>query len=428
MSDKPMRKWTVVALFFGAAVITEITRIALAVAAPTLMKLYDISPQVMGYVLSGWNWGYTGFLLLVGPLVDRFGPWLVMGIGWTIASLTTVALPVASTPVSIFLMRALFGLGSSVRLPSQASSLARWFAPAERATAVGLCFSGSPIGLAVGATMAAFVLNFLGWKAVFYCIGGASMLVTLLWLGLYPDKKVGRHGPSTQGESREGNQVARVSLASLLRHRSVWGLIFAQMGYLYAYFFFMTWLPGYLTLERKMTLLRTGIVASLPFWMGMIGTIAGGWLGDHLIRRGFSTTASRKGLVGAGLILATIMVITAAFTSQTWLAVTLLTLCMGSMRITTASFHATPMDLAPPGAAGSLACIQNFAGTLSGLLAAIVTGHIVQATGSFVAALVVAGSMALLGAISYVFLIGRLETLHMAPSVTSIQQRPSQGL
>lgn len=407
-----MKKWTIVGLFWGVHISTEVIRIALAVAAPTLMQLYHISPKAMGYVLSGWNWGYTGSLLFAGLLVDRFGPWIVLGIGWGVWSLATLALPMASTAVSIFLMRALFGIGNSVRLPSQASALARWFGPAERATAVGLCFSGNQVGPAVGATIAAFILNFLGWRAMFYWIGAASLLLGLLWLGLYPEKKVGRH--ASFSPSLEGNQMTRVPLFSLLRHRSVWGVIFTQVGYLYAYFFFLTWLPGYLILERKMTVLRTGIVASLPFWVGMIGTAGGGWLGDYLIRRGFSRTASRKGIVGTGFTLSTIMVITAAFTYQTWLAVTLLTLCVGCMRIATASIHSTPIDLAPPGAVGSLASIQNFAGNVSGLLGTIVTGYIVQATGSFVAALVVAGAMALLGAISYLFLVGRLETLQIA--------------
>ncbi len=160
-----------------------------------------------------------------------------------------------------------------------------------------------------------------------------------------------------------------------------------------------------------MTLLETGIFAGFPFWMGMVGVVGGGWLGDHLIRRGVSRTVSRKGMIVTGLNGATILIVTAAFVTQTWLVVALLILCMGSLRMTTASANSAPIDLAPPGAVASLASLQNFAGNISGLLAPIVTGFIVGTTGSFFFALLVAGGMALLGACSYLFLVGPLETL-----------------
>jgi sugar phosphate permease len=187
------------------------------------------------------------------------------------------------------------------------------------------------------------------------------------------------------------------------------------MGYLYAYFFFVSWLPGYLVLERKMTLLQSGIASALPFWAGLLGTLGGGWLGDYLIQRGMTTTVSRKGIIGVGLTVSTVLVVTAAYVEQSWLAVTLLTLSVGSLRLATGSVNSLPIDLAPPAAVGSLTSIQNFFANIGGLLAPIVTGRIVNVTGSFVIALVVAGGMALFGAISYVFIMGNVDKDPLAP-------------
>ena len=97
------------------------------------------------------------------------------------------------------------------------------------------------------------------------------------------------------------------------------------------------------------------------------------------------------------------------FAERSWLAVTLLTLSVGSLRLATGSVNSIPIDLAPLAAVGSLTSIQNFVGNIGGLLAPIVTGHIVNVTGSFVVALVVAGGMALFGAISYLFIMGDVE-------------------
>jgi hypothetical protein len=137
--------------------------------------------------------------------------------------------------------------------------------------------------------------------------------------------------------------------------------------------------------------------------------LGGGWLGDYLIQRGVTTTVSRKSIIGAGLAASTVLVVGAAYVGQTWLAVTLLTLCVGSLRLATGSVNSLPIDLAPREAVGWLTAIQNFFGNVGGLLAPIITGRLVSRTGSFVISLVVAGGMALFGAISYLFIMGNLE-------------------
>ena len=409
-----------VSLLFGAQLCSYMIRYTLSIVAPTLMTLYHLSPQTMGYILSGWNWSYTAGLLFVGPAVDRFGAWIVMGSGSVVWGVSTIALPVATTATSLFLLRMIFGFGHSMLIPAGASAISRRFNVKERTRAVAIAFTGNQVGLAAGATVAAFLLAHLGWQAVFYGVGGASLLFTLAWFAFYPDKRIGRLAAPSGG-------IRRVSWLSLLRYRSTWGIAFGQMGYLYAYFFFVSWLPGYLVLERKMTLLESGIAAALPFWVGMLGTLGGGWLGDHLIQRGVTTTVSRKSIIGAGLMTATVLVVVAAYTAQSWLAVALLTLCVASLRLTTGSVNSLPIDLAPPAAVASLTSIQNVFGSIGGLLAPIVTGRIVTLTGSFVTSLLVAGGMALFGAISYLFIMGDIRKDSITPAGSSVISRVSSS-
>ena len=409
-----------VSLLFGAQLCSYMIRYTLSIVAPTLMTLYHLSPQTMGYILSGWNWSYTAGLLFVGPAVDRFGAWIVMGSGSVVWGVSTIALPVATTATSLFLLRMIFGFGHSMLIPAGASAISRRFNVKERTRAVAIAFTGNQVGLAAGATVAAFLLAHLGWQAVFYGVGGASLLFTLAWFAFYPDQRIGRLAAPNGG-------IRRISWLSLLRYRSTWGIAFGQMGYLYAYFFFVSWLPGYFVLERKMTLLESGIAAALPFWVGMLGTLGGGWLGDHLIQRGVTTTVSRKSIIGAGLMTATVLVVVAAYTAQSWLAVALLTLCVASLRLTTGSVNSLPIDLAPPAAVASLTSIQNVFGSIGGLLAPIVTGRIVTLTGSFVTSLLVAGGMALFGAISYLFIMGDVRKDSITPAGSSVISRVSSS-
>jgi len=412
------QKWGVVGLCFGALAMSSVVRISLGIAAPTLMKEFDISPVTMGYVLSGWNWAYTACQLIIGPVVDRFGSWIVLGLGAGVWSLSTIALPLATTALALFLFRAVFGIGHSMLIPAQASTISKWFRSEQRSTALGFAFSGSQVGSAVGAAACAFLLASFGWRSIFYWIGAANLLFAIIWILFHPDKKIGIQ--AKLGPERETETVERVPIFTLLfgtgdnslgvrlrNCRSAWGLAFGQMGYLYAYHVFISWIPSYLIIERNMSVQLTGIAASLPFVMGMAGTIGGGWLGDHLIRRGLNHTTARKTVVGIGMMVAMVMVIAAAYTPQTWLAVALLTLCMGSLRATTGSANAMPIDLAPSTSVASLVSIQNFGGNVGGLMAPIVTGYIFAATGSFTGALVTAGVIMMFGAFSYIFLVGQ---------------------
>jgi MFS transporter, ACS family, D-galactonate transporter len=419
-SEDRVNRISTVSLLFGAQLCSYMIRYTLSIVAPTLMTLYHLSPQTMGYILSGWNWSYTAGLLFVGPAVDRFGAWIVMGSGSVVWGVSTIALPVATTATSLFLLRMIFGFGHSMLIPAGASAISRRFNVKERTRAVAIAFTGNQVGLAAGATVAAFLLAHLGWQAVFYGVGGASLLFTLAWFAFYPDQRIGRLAAPS-------GEIRRISWLSLLRYRSTWGIAFGQMGYLYAYFFFVSWLPGYLVLERKMTLLESGIAAALPFWVGMLGTLGGGWLGDHLIQRGVTTTVSRKSIIGAGLMTATVLVVVAAYTAQSWLAVALLTLCVASLRLTTGSVNSLPIDLAPPAAVASLTSIQNVFGSIGGLLAPIVTGRIVTLTGSFVTSLLVAGGMALFGAISYLFIMGDIRKDSITPAGSSVISRVSSS-
>lgn len=402
MSSRP-GKLLIVAFYWAMWLFAYAIRYGLGVAAPLLMEVYHITPQTMGYILSGWNWSYTGGMLVMGPLVDWFGAWIVTGAGSALWGLATLALPVVSQPASLFSLRMLFGVGHSMLIAATATSISREFENKERARAVAVAYSGNQVGLAAGATFAALIIARSGWQAVFYWFGGTSLLLTAAWVLFYPDKRIGKR------KTQSGSDGQAQSWLAFFRHRSTWGIALGQMGYLYALGVFVSWLPGYLVLERKMTLFKSGVVSALPFWAGILATLGGGWLGDFLVQRGITTIHSRKGIIGMGLTAATLFVSTAAFVRQDWIAVTLLTLCVGCLRLATASANSLPIDLAPRSTVGALSSIQNFFGNIGAILAPIVTGYLVSSTGSFEIALVVAGGMALFGAVSYVFILGDLE-------------------
>lgn len=420
-------KIVTISFLWGAMVFTYMIRTALGVVGPVLMKELDISFSDFGWIQSGWNWSYTGGLLFIGMVVDRFGPWIVMGLGGLGWSLSTIALPLASTFTSLFLMRLLFGFAQSMLIPANATAISRRFSPVERTRAVATAFSGNQVGPALCAIVAAYILTRLGWHAVFYVIGVASLLWTLSWFLFFPNKQVGRE--VEPGRAAAGAREQRLSWFRLFSYRATWGIALGQFGYLYAYFFFVNWLPTYFVHDRNLSIMRSGAFSSLSFWAGMIGTLGGGWLCDYLIARGTSLTRARKSIIGLGLVVCTGSLFIAAFAQEIWLAVTFLVLAVGFLRLATGPCNSLPIDLAPRSVVGSLTSIQNLFGNIGGLLVPIVTGYLVDLTGNFFIALLVAAGMALFGAISYVFILGNLETGRIVPRASAaVRVSPSEAL
>jgi MFS transporter, ACS family, D-galactonate transporter len=409
-------KAVMLSLLGGAMMFSFAIRLILPVVQTKLADMYDIPPDKMGILLSSWNWSYTGALSVAGPLIDRFGPWVAMSAGSALWGLSTLALPLASGYMGLLLMRIAFGLGQGCLIPCTSTSISSIFPAKERTRAVSVAFTGNSIGLAIAAPAAALIYAKWGWEWVFYTWGGASLLLTILWFALYPEKVIGRvkslSAPTASSE-------VRPPWISLFGYRSTWGIAFGQMGYLYAYYFFVSWLPGYLVKDRGMTILNSGLVSALPFFAGVLGTLAGGWLADSMIAKGHSPTFTRKSIIGTGLVGSTIMVIAAAYTDNVWMAVTLITMCIGSLRLATASANSLPIDLAPRNVLGSVTAIQNFFGNVGGTLAPILTGFLIKASGTFVSSLVLAGGMATLGAISYVLVVGNLDRDRIAPQESS---------
>jgi ACS family D-galactonate transporter-like MFS transporter len=173
---------------------------------------------------------------------------------------------------------------------------------------------------------------------------------------------------------------------------------------------FATWLPGYLVLQRGMSVLTTGVVGMLPFLVGTLCVILGGWAGDRLISAGRRVTYVRKGFAVGGLFGATVFTIAGAYTADAVLAIVLLTLSVASLSFSTAAVNSMPIDVAPPHIVSSLVSLQNFGGNVGGSFAPLVTGMLISASGDFTIPLVVAAAVALVfGCGSYGLIVGSLD-------------------
>ena len=216
--------------------------------------------------------------------------------------------------------------------------------------------------------------------------------------------------PPVDAEAVKTGKASTIRWSTLLKYRTSWGMMLGQAGYLYIYYVFATWLPGYLALQRGLSVLQTGIVGMLPFFVGTCCVVLGGFLGDRLIASGVRVTVARKLFAVGGLLGATIFTILGAYTEETVLAVGFLTLSVGSFCFATAAVNSMPIDVAPPHMVSSLVSLQNVVGNLGGAFAPLVTGMLVSASNDFTLPLLVAAGVALvLGCGGFGLIVGDLD-------------------
>jgi Na+/melibiose symporter-like transporter len=163
---------------------------------------------------------------------------------------------------------------------------------------------------------------------------------------------------------------------------------------------------------RHFDLLKLGVFGVLPALVAMPGGWIGGLVSDALVRRGKSLTLARKVPLVCGMALSSVIAL-AVVVPTAGEALALLSLCYASLTFAAASVWSLPADVAPtPGHVASIGGIQNFASNLAGVLGATTTGVLIAATGgSYVTALVVSGGLSLVGAFSYLVIVGRVEPL-----------------
>jgi MFS family permease len=153
-----------------------------------------------------------------------------------------------------------------------------------------------------------------------------------------------------------------------------------------------------------------GVLGSIPFWSSAVAAVAAGWASDAWIRRGGSPTLVRKTFVIGGLLLSIAMLPAALASSVSW-SIAFLTLAYVAFGIYASNLWAISQTLAGADAAEKWTGIQNTINSLAGVIAPIVTGFIVQSTGSYYWAFLSPAIMAAVGAESYVVLVGPIEPI-----------------
>jgi MFS family permease len=242
-------------------------------------------------------------------------------------------------------------------------------------------------------------------------MGVAGLVMAAVWylvyrnpteLALTPEENAYR----TQGDPPgQRTKVTFREWKLLFRFRTTWGMIFGYFGCIYLTWIYTAWLPGYLEIQRHMSVKYTGWAAAIPFAWGVLGGVLGGYIADMLVRRGVEPLKSRRYPAAIALLGTAACTVAAAYVESDALAIAFISASLFLVYVTSTCAWALSSVAVPTNCTASIGAVQNFGGYLGGALAPTVTGLIVQTTGSFVPALVVGAVIGVVSAASYFFIV-----------------------
>jgi MFS family permease len=351
----------------------------------------------------------------MGWLADRVGAARVLTAGFALWSVATFLAGVSAGVVGLVALRLLMGVGESVFYPSALALLAQRVGDRHRARATAVMQFGAVVGPALGTLVGGLVMVHYGWRAMFMGLGCASLLWLLPWSG---QLRVGPPGAHARGG------VDSPSFATILRQRALWGTMLGNFCSNYGFYFVFTALPLYLVHERGLSLLSMTQVTGTFYAVDAASVLATGWLLDAWIRRGASPSRAYKtalALSGAGVGTCLIAASGAgAAAGAVLLIATGLTDGLNSP-----SVCALTQRFAGPLATGRWMGVQNAVSNTAGILAPIVTGYLVQASGHYTLALWVAGAVALVGVVAWLVIVPAVEPVDWSRAGARIGDAPA---
>ena len=399
-------------LVLGLAVLLNyVDRANLAIAAPLLQDELSLSSVQIGVLLSSFFWVYAPAQVLGGWLVHRFDVRLVMAAGVALWATATALTGLAGGFASILLWRLLLGLGESVTFPTWQLIVARQTVEHERGRANGFVGAGQGVGPMLGSLFGGLAMAQFGWRAMFIGLG----IITLLWL--WPWFLVTRSGGFDAPNDQE---LPSISYAAILRQREFWGAALGHFCLNYTFYFVMTWLPTFLVKAGGFTVSEMAGISAGIYGTYAVATAVAGTASDRWIRRGGAVTRVRKTFVLTSALGAAVTIACSAVVPPRD-AVWLLGAAGVFFGLSTPTIFAIGGTLAGPRAAGRWAGAQNVAGQLAGILAPVVTGLIVDRTGAFSWAFVVAAVASVLAMVAWGVIIRQVSAVRwpeeLAPGV-----------
>jgi ACS family hexuronate transporter-like MFS transporter len=380
-------RWLICGLLFAAVVLSYIDRLVLGVLKPQLEQLYGWTNtgygDVTGYFQIFYGLGFLGFGWLIDRVGARTGYLLAMG-SWTVGHF---AQTLVTSTTGFVIARIPLALGEAGTFPSALAAASQWFPKKERALAIGIFNAGANVGAVVTPLLVSFLVAslLLDWRWAFIVTGLFNLVWLVAWFRLY---RAPAEHPRVTAEERAWIEAeptedgGRAGFFQLLRHRESWAYMAGRFMIDPVWWTFLFWLPDFFNKQYGYDLKSFGPPLVVIYILADVGAIAGGWYSSHLLKHGVAAGSARKRAMFVCSLFA-IPVIFAPGAANVWLAVGAIGLACAAHQGFSTNLFATPGDLFPRYAQGTLIGLGGFAGAVGGFLASKSLGLLLDRVGSY---------------------------------------------
>jgi ACS family glucarate transporter-like MFS transporter len=388
------------------AAVAYLDRVCISTAAPAMEADLGLSDVEMGYVFSAFTFAYALMEVPSGWLADRFGPRLMLTrivIWW---SVMTAATGWAAGFVSLFAIRALFGMGEAGCFPSMARVYSRWLPAREHGRAFGLAVMTAAFGGAITQPLVVWMLGRIHWRHTFPIFGLVGVAWAVVWFWWFRNDPH-HHRAVNEAELRligtsPPSPHERVPWATLFKSRNLLRICLMYGGTIYGWYFYLTWLPTYLLRARNFNLKEVGWLAALPLVGLGVGVAAGGWLSDVLMRH-YGPRIGRRAPGLIGLPLAAVAIVVAVRTANPMAAALSIAVAATFAALGVAAGWAVCVEIGGRHA-GVVSGAMNTFGNLGGTLSPVVVGLCLDKWNSWNAPLLTVAAFYLVAAASWLMI------------------------
>ena len=355
-------------------------------------------------VLASFFTGYLFTQILGGWLAHRVGGKRVLLGGVVLWSLFTALAPPAAAGgfAALIAARIGMGLGEGVSFPAIYALFSRWIPASERSRAVSLNFSAIPLGTVFALVMTPWIIRHFGWPWVFYSFGALGLVWVAAWqlLVTASPEEHPRVGPEELRAIRAGADAAtdapRPPTRAFLASPAVWAIIVGHFCNNWGGYVMLTLFPTYLYTQLGVSLDSVGWLTMAPSIISFLCLNSAGAIGDRLIRGGMRVVTVRKLMqtISFGAVALAMLAVAQIETAPLAIAVLCVSSALGAA--SGAGFLTNHLDIAPRHA-GVLMGLSNTAGTLPGIFGVLISGWIVQTTGSWVLVFQLAAAVNVVG-------------------------------
>ncbi|MES2076335.1 MAG: MFS transporter [Pseudomonadota bacterium] len=396
-------RWTICALLFFATTVNYLDRQVLSLLSPELSREFNWSNTDYANITAVFQFVYAIAMLFAGRVIDKIGTkraFVVAISVWSAgAILHAFAVPMgegiaavlgwfglAAIPVSIagfMLSRAVLAVGEAGNFPAAIKATAEYFPKKERSLATGIFNSGANVGAILAPLSVPLIAAAWGWQAAFLIIGAVGFVWMAAWIMLYekPERQsrlssdelayIRGDGGAAVEHSEEASAAAarKVSWFKLLGYRQTWAFAFGKFMTDGVWWFFLFWLPKYLSVQYGMKGQDIVVPLAVLYSMTMIGSIGGGWFPAYFMARGQNPYDGRMKAMRTIAFFPLVVLAAQPFGYLGfWVPVLLIGVGASAHQAWSANLFTTVSDMFPQKTVASVVGIGGMAGGLGGVV------------------------------------------------------------